>query len=84
MELIFLNPTMKRVSQRQCANNEEVQRDINQYIAAFYNPVRLHSNLGLPVALRLLGKTDSERPYLPVQNNFTATLFMKRAALMQD
>ncbi|WP_121319904.1 IS3 family transposase [Paraburkholderia sp. RAU2J] len=37
---------MERVWQRQYANHDEARRDINPYIVAFYNPVRLHSTLG--------------------------------------
>ncbi|WP_206363428.1 IS3 family transposase [Cupriavidus necator] len=46
MERFFLNLKMERVWQRQYANHDEARRDINQYIIAFYNPVRLHSTLG--------------------------------------
>jgi len=46
MERFFLNLKMERVWQRQYANHDEARRDINQYIVAFYNPVRLHSTLG--------------------------------------
>lgn len=40
MERFFLNLKMERVWQRQYANHDEARRDINQYIVAFYNPVR--------------------------------------------
>jgi putative transposase len=46
MERFFLNLKMERVWQRQYVNHDEARRDINQYIIAFYNPVRLHSTLG--------------------------------------
>ncbi|NVH78577.1 IS3 family transposase, partial [Paraburkholderia sp. JPY432] len=46
MERFFLNLKMERVWQRQYANHDEARRDINQYIVAFYNPVRSHSTLG--------------------------------------
>jgi putative transposase len=37
---------MERVWQRDYANHGEAQRDITEYIASFYNGVRLHSTLG--------------------------------------
>jgi putative transposase len=46
MERFFLNLKMERVWQRQYANHGEARRDITQYIAGFYNCVRLHSTLG--------------------------------------
>ncbi len=46
MERFFLNLKMERVWQSQYANHDEARRDINHYIVAFYNPVRLHSTLG--------------------------------------
>jgi len=46
MERFFLNLKMERVWQRDYANHPEAQADIADYIANFYNPVRLHSTLG--------------------------------------
>jgi putative transposase len=46
MERFFLNLKMERVWQRDYANHGEAMTDIADYIACFYNPVRLHSTLG--------------------------------------
>jgi putative transposase len=46
MERFFLNLKMERVWQRDYANHSEAMIDIADYIANFYNPVRLHSKLG--------------------------------------
>ena len=46
MERFFLNLKMERVWQREYANQAEAMVDIADYIAGFYNPVRLHSKLG--------------------------------------
>jgi putative transposase len=46
MERFFLNLKMERVWQRDYANHAEAKIDIADYIAGFYNPVRLHSTLG--------------------------------------
>ncbi|SHN13227.1 Integrase core domain-containing protein [Rhizobacter sp. OV335] len=46
MERFFLNLKMERVWQRDYANHAEAMIDVADYIACFYNPVRLHSTLG--------------------------------------
>jgi putative transposase len=46
MERFFLNLKMERVWQRDYANQAEATTDIADYIASFYNSVRLHSKLG--------------------------------------
>jgi len=46
MERFFLNLKMERVWQRKYADHAEAQKDIVNYIVAFYNCVRLHSTLG--------------------------------------
>jgi transposase InsO family protein len=46
MERFFLNLKMERVWPRDYANHQEAMTDIADYIACFYNPVRLHSTLG--------------------------------------
>jgi transposase InsO family protein len=46
MERFFLNLKMERVWQRDYANHGEARRDITNYIASFYNGIRLHSKLG--------------------------------------
>jgi len=46
MERFFLNLKMERVWQRDYANHSEAMTDIADYIACFYNPVRLHSAPG--------------------------------------
>jgi len=46
MERFFLNLKMERVWQRDYANHTEAMTDIADYIAGFYNPIRLHSTLG--------------------------------------
>ena len=46
MERFFLNLKMERVWQRDYANHGEARRDITDYIASFYNGIRLHSKLG--------------------------------------
>ena len=46
MERFFLNLKMERVWQRDYANHSEAMVDIADYIATFYNPVRLHYKLG--------------------------------------
>ena len=48
MERFFLNLNLKmeRVWQRNYASIAEAKIDIADYIAGFYNPVRLHSTLG--------------------------------------
>jgi putative transposase len=46
MERFFLNLKMARVWQRDYANHAEAKIDIADYIAGFYNPVRLRSTLG--------------------------------------
>lgn len=52
MERFFLNLKMERVWRNDYANHEEAERDIRDYIVAFYNTVRLHSTLGnLPPAV---------------------------------
>lgn len=46
MARFFLNLKMERVWQMDDANHTEVASDIADYIAGFYNSVRLHSKLG--------------------------------------
>ncbi|MEC5214351.1 transposase InsO family protein [Polaromonas sp. CG_9.5] len=46
MECFFLNLKMERVWQKAHANHAEAIMDIADYIANFYNAVRLHSTLG--------------------------------------
>jgi transposase InsO family protein len=46
MERFFLNLKMERVWQRDYANHSEAMIDIADYIATFYNHVRLNSKLG--------------------------------------
>lgn len=46
MERFFLNLKMERVWQRDHANQAGAQADIADYMAGFYNPLRLHSTLG--------------------------------------
>jgi transposase InsO family protein len=46
MERFFLNLKMERVWQMHYANHLEANKDINDYIVAFYNQKRLHSSLG--------------------------------------
>lgn len=46
MERFFLNLKMERVWQMHYANHLEANKEINDYIVAFYNQKRLHSTLG--------------------------------------
>lgn len=46
MERFFLGLKTERVWQRDYANHAEAITDIADYIAGFYNSVRLHSKLG--------------------------------------
>lgn len=46
MERFFLNLKVERVWQHDYANHAEAMTDIADYIAGFYNNVRLHSSLG--------------------------------------
>jgi hypothetical protein len=46
MERFLLNLKMERVWQRNYANHAEAKVDVADYIAGFYNPIRLHSTLG--------------------------------------
>jgi putative transposase len=62
MERFFLNLKMERVWQRQYANHGEARRDITQYIAGFYNSVRLHSTLGYMSPAAFEAKALTELP----------------------
>jgi putative transposase len=44
MERFFLNLKMERVWHKQYANHLEARQDVTDYICAFYNTIRLHSN----------------------------------------
>ncbi len=46
MERFFLNLKMERVWRRDYANYLEASKDVTEYIAGFYNCVRLHSARG--------------------------------------
>jgi transposase InsO family protein len=46
MERFFLNLKMERVWRQEYANHAEAERDIRDYIIAFYNTTRLNSVLG--------------------------------------
>ena len=46
MERFFLSLKTERVWQRDYVNHAEAMTDIADYIAGFYNSVRLHSKLG--------------------------------------
>ena len=46
MERFFLNLKMERVWQKGYANHSEATHAVADYIASFYNSVRLHSKLG--------------------------------------
>jgi transposase InsO family protein len=46
MERFFLNLKMGRVWRRDYANHGEAEKDITEYIVAFYNCSRLHSARG--------------------------------------
>ena len=62
-ERFFLNLKMERVWQRSYANQLEAERDIAQYIAGYYNCIRLHSACGYLSPIAYEQKMMSEKPY---------------------
>lgn len=62
-ERFFLNLKMERVWQRSYANQLEAEKDIAQYIAGYYNCIRLHSACGYLSPIAYEQKMMSEKPY---------------------
>ena len=63
VERFFLNLKMERVWQRNCANRMEAEKDITQYIAGYYNCIRLHSACGYLPPMVYEQNIMAEKPY---------------------
>ena len=62
IERFFLGLKMECVWQRRYANHDEARQDITQYIAGFYNPVRLHSTWGYLSPAAYEAKSTAKEP----------------------
>jgi putative transposase len=62
-ERFFLNLKIERVWQRSYANQLEAEKDIAQYIAGYYNCIRLHSACGYLSPIAYEQKMMTEKPY---------------------
>ena len=74
VERFFLSLKTERVWQRRYANHGEARRDIADYIARFYNTVRIHSTLGYLPPSVYEQPTAANPPNRGVRNHLTTTM----------